>query len=270
MPDRTATDNLIVTRGEKPSAAAQAGDDWQAALLNVADMLGPVAHELHNVMNNIVLQAALVARDAPQSLRQDIAVFGKLAVRASEMLNQLDQYRYDVRYPRLAVPVADIVRGVMEGHRQRGVAIRGQIADVPPVWGNDADVKRLAELLIAAASRLGSPAEVELSAASGQVLLHVADRGNELGPDQLAQLFDPFAVTRSGEDSLLRAACRVVARRLGASLAAEQRPGGGVVVTAEFAAATAQPQAVNEASECSDERLGSSLDSDQHRSGRRV
>ncbi len=56
-------------------------DNWLWATLNIADMVGPITHELHNVLNNIVLQAAIVMREVPEAFREDVAAVRRHAFR---------------------------------------------------------------------------------------------------------------------------------------------------------------------------------------------
>jgi signal transduction histidine kinase len=228
----------ISVAGDERKEAARADDTWQTALLNVADMLGPVSHDLHNVMNNIVLNAALLARDAPESMRQQIAVFKSLAYQASQRLNELDEYRHQVRSPKQAIDIGQVTRKIVDRYGDRGVAMECQLEEVEAACANEADVQRLVELLIAAAQAAGPPVGVSLFAAGGTVVLRVEDHGSDVDPDKLDQLFEPFAVTREGERTLERTACRVIARRLEAKLRASPRRGGGVAVTVEFKPAT--------------------------------
>src|SRR5262249_9892734 len=147
--DRAMLVASVEPRQVEPRQAERADDTWQTALLNVADMLGPVSHDLHNVMNNIVLHAAVLARDSPESMRQRIAVFKSLAYQASQKLNELDEYRHQVRSPKQSVDIGQVTRSIVEGYAQQGVAIDCHLEAVEPVAGNAADVRRLVELLIA-------------------------------------------------------------------------------------------------------------------------
>jgi C4-dicarboxylate-specific signal transduction histidine kinase len=80
---------------------------------------------------------------------------------------------------------------------------------------------------------------VRVSSQQGKVLLDVEDSGPSVVADALDALFNPFAAaTRPGENSLERAACWSIARRLEAKLHAAARPEGGLSVTVEFSSAT--------------------------------
>jgi signal transduction histidine kinase len=240
----TTVNNLRrgVAAQSAPSSVNNSGENeaWQMEQLTLADMVGPLAHELHNVFNNMVLQAAIVGRSVPEPFREQIGAFRELAFRASKMLSDLDTYRHNVRFPRQPVDLADIVRRVIEKHQERGLAIHYEVQGAPaPVLGNETDVARLTELLVRNAHAAGSPVAVLVVRAEDRIALVVQDRGPDVESDRLYELFQPFAVTRRGQNSLERAACQTIARRLEAKLRATPREGGGVAVTVDFKSATA-------------------------------
>jgi C4-dicarboxylate-specific signal transduction histidine kinase len=186
----------------------------------------------------MVLQAAIVARAAPEPLREQIGSFRELAFRASKLLGELDAYRHNVRFPRQPVKLAEVVQRVVKNH-DGGADIRCDVDGLPlSILGNEADVARLTGLLVRAAQAAGAPVRVGLKETGDRVVLRVEDGGPDVEPGRLCELFEPFAVVRQGQNSLERSACQTIARRLEAKLRASPREGGGVVVSVEFKPAT--------------------------------
>ncbi len=210
-------------------------DDWLWATLNIADMVGPITHELHNVLNNIVLQAAIVEREVPEAFRDDVAAVRRHAFRASSMLSQLDAYRHDVPVPKRPVDVAQLVREVVQEARRQGMNIDCRIEDsLPAVPGNEGDVWRLTWLLIQAAHAAGPPVTVGVSLQNQKLVLRVEDSGPAVEADQLDDVLEPFGSARAGPKTLERAAWLTIARRLKAKLRASAAPCGGVAISVEF------------------------------------
>ncbi len=207
-----------------------AEDPREVALLNLADMLGPVAHELHNVFNNIVLQAAIVSRSAPEALRPQLAEFRALGLRASEMLAQLDQQRHTIPTPLQPVDLHAVVRAVVDPLRAHGLAVTEQLSAQPSlVLAHERDLARLLGLLVKGAHLAGPPVVVATASQGRKAHLLVTDQRPPLDPAALEQFFEPFGAPAS-DNPLERAACQTLARRLKATLRAENRPNVTVVV----------------------------------------
>src|SRR5579871_5495706 len=123
--------------------------DHQPALLNLADMMGPISHELRNIFNNMVLNTAILARAVPENLRSQVAEFKSLALRANEMLTILDHHRQRIVAIRRPLDLNEVVEEAMQQFRAKGVEVTKQTAaGLPPVWGNQAEISRLIQLLV--------------------------------------------------------------------------------------------------------------------------
>ena len=108
--------------------------------------------------------------------------------------------------------------------------------DLPPVSAVYPELCRLCEFLIrnAAAVSIGREVVVRTGATSGSVLFQVDDAGPPVSAAALGQLFEPAAEERPGTSRLELAACKSLAKRLGARLEAEPGSAGGVAVTVEL------------------------------------
>jgi C4-dicarboxylate-specific signal transduction histidine kinase len=136
----------------------------------------------------------------------------------------------------MAVDLTAVVREVVRGCRARGWNVAAKIArNLPAVRGNSADTTRLAELLIAAGNAAGPPVQVLTKRSKDKVLLAVEDAGPAVEAKKLDAYFDPMAPARLGENSVERAACHTIARRLGADLEVHNLPHRGLAVIVKFA-----------------------------------
>src|SRR5262249_53842974 len=145
----------------------------------LAHMVGPMSHEMQNVFNNIVLQAAILSRDLSAQARADADVFRRVGQQASGMMRRLHDYLYPIPLPRRA------------GDRQGGVADaldrlpgggdgveRGLAPSRRPAVGNEALLVRLVRLLVGSARGVldasgGGTVTVRTRAEGGKVSLRV-------------------------------------------------------------------------------------------------
>jgi signal transduction histidine kinase len=204
----------------------------------LGDMLGPVAHELHNLFNGMVLQAAVLAREVPEGLREKVAFFRSQAFRASELLGLLDRYRYTLRPSPVGVRVNEVVESAVARCRGEGIPVECRPgARVPEVLANEEELARLVWLLVrnahAAMNSSGGTGRVTVQTGrrKGQAVLTVKDSGPRLERDRLATFFEPTAPARGAEEPLERVACRALVERLRGTIRARNlRRGLEVIV----------------------------------------
>ena len=217
--------------------------EQQTGLCGLADMIGPVSHEMQNIFNNLVLQIALVSRDVPQEIRSEIDIMRRLSLEASGMMGQLDGYRYGLGVVRRPVDLNRTVAALLAGLPVRAVPVRQELApSLPPVSANESDLRRLLGLLVANARAVvetegGGTVTVRTAANAKKVLLIVADDGPGLGDEDPGKVFEPFALARPGENSLELAACQGLVRKLGGVISAASSGAKGLTVTVELEAA---------------------------------
>jgi len=211
----------------------------QTALCVLADMVGPVSHELQNVFNNIVLQAAILAREVPGEVRPDVDVMRRLGVQASQMMNRLDEYRHRLNVPREPVDLNRIIARVLdELPAAPGVTVEQDLDPLPPVLGNDSDLGRLLRLLVSNARAVlevqgGGAVTVRTEVRDRKVLLRVEDTGPSVEDDP-GKVLEPFVLARPGENSLELGACQGLARKLKARIRAENLSPRGLAVSVEL------------------------------------
>jgi signal transduction histidine kinase len=227
---------------ERQQAALQAREQ-QTPFCILADLVSPVSHELRNVFNSIVLQAALLRREVAEDLGREVEVIRRLGNQASQMLNRLDDYRHRIAVPRLPLDLNRIATAALaELPPVPGVTVGLDLApSLPPVPGSENEVRRLLHLLVNNAGTVlqlhgGGTVTVRTGARGNKVLLCVEDDGPVVA-DDAGKVLEPFVLARAGENSLELGACQGLAGKLRARLRADNRDPSGVVVTAEFDAA---------------------------------
>jgi len=206
----------------------------------LADLISPVSHELLNVFNNIVLQAAIVTREVPERMRPEVEIIRRLGLEASRMLNRLNEYRHQIAVPRRPLNLNSVVAATLaEVPAVPGVTVKPDFApSLPPIVGSVGELRRLIRLLVVNAAAVlqlhgGGTVTVGTQARGNKVLLWIEDDGPSV-PDDPGKVLEPFVLTRAGENSLELGACQGLARKLKARLRANHRDPSGVVVTLEF------------------------------------
>src|SRR5262245_32597615 len=140
---------------ERQRAALQSREQ-QTPFCILADMVSPVSHELQNVFNNIVLQAALLMREVTDDVFSQVEVISRLVLEASHKLNRLDDYRHRIAVPRLPLDLNRVATAALaELPSIPGVSVGLDLApSLPSVPGSENEVRRLLRLLVSNAGRV--------------------------------------------------------------------------------------------------------------------
>src|SRR5262249_12217396 len=168
---------------ERQRAALQAREQ-QTPFCILADMVSPVSHELRGVFNSIVLQAALLRREAAEDLGREVELIRRLGYQGSQMLDRLDDSRRRIAVPRLPLDLNRVATAALaELPSVPGVTVGLDLApSLPPVPGSENEVRRLLYLLVSNASTVlhlhgGGTVTVRTGARGNKVLLCVEDDG---------------------------------------------------------------------------------------------
>lgn len=245
-----------VTEGKRVEAAL--ADAQRLESLGV--LAGGIAHNFNNILTallgNLFLlrkeafagaEAAEILSDAEASCR-----------RAAELANQLLTFG---KGGRPVLQVLDLgpllVEAVAVAARGEKVRCALELApDLPPVMADGGQVAQVIyNLLINAAEAMpdGGNITVRAAAAPGRrVQVTVADTGQGIAPEHLAEVFEPFFSTRNKGRGLGLAICHAIMAKHGGSITARSKPGEGAVFTLTLPAAdvpgpqaeTAPPAAV--------------------------
>lgn len=199
----------------------------------LGELTGSVAHEFNNILNNIMLHlAVLEQKGLSPELRAETTLVKQAGRQAAGLIRQLQQYCQEKQPAAGPVDLAAVLRESVEGPIPLEIA-----ADLPPVLGNAADLKRLVGLLLAHAQAVAPGSiRVRASRCNFGVCLEVEDGGPAIAADMLARQFHPFVITRPGDDGVRLAVSKHLMKRLQGLIRGENREAGGVVVTVELRA----------------------------------
>jgi PAS domain S-box-containing protein len=177
------------------------------------EILGIVAHDLRGPLGTILLQAAMMGREArdPERRARTGALIRRSAVRMKRLVEDLlDVTRIEAGRltvdPARAAP-AQLVAESVEAHRQTAsaarVALRVELADrLPEVWADRDRLLQVLENLIGNAIKFtASGGEITIGAnrRDAAVIFWVRDTGMGIDAEHLPQLFEPFWQERQGE-----------------------------------------------------------------------
>lgn len=222
--------------GEQQVLALRQALMLQEGLADIGELVGPVAHEVNNYLNTILLQLSIVEQEFPDVV-SDVSEIRKQGRGMSGLMRQLQQYLHRVPAPPtqavdLRQIIEDMLAGWAESDRSR---IELTFApDLPPIRGSAADLQRLCRFLLRNLLQATEASILQLRtrADKGRAILEVI--APVVLPDDGAQLFEAQADIEQ-VNSLELAACKRIVHRLGGSIHAEELRDGGGRVWVEFA-----------------------------------
>ena len=222
-----------------------------ARVATMGELTAAFAHELHQPLAAIkanaraarnLLQQPAVDQDEVDEVDEALVDIRDDAERAREIIHRLREMMRKGEERREVHPLDEVVRTALsfvEGAaRQQGVEIRLDLEpDLPPVMCDHIQLQQVLMNLIQnglAAMEAGSGEIVisTMTAADGQVEVHVRDSGPEMSDDNFADMFDPFFTTKPDGLGMGLPICRTIIEAHSGKLTASRNPGGGL--TMEF------------------------------------
>src|SRR5262245_13984155 len=167
---------------------------------DLAALAGPLAHEVNNFLNVVLLQVAVMEPAASPALREELAGIRRQGKNLGDLVRRWQDYR--TRHPpRICrVDLNEAVRQATEalGSLDHDAALRLDLAAEPPVvMACPDDIRRVVRFLVgnAAAALPGPGGVVTVRTRRDGVVarLSVEDTGPACTPQQLAHFFDPLA-----------------------------------------------------------------------------
>jgi signal transduction histidine kinase len=227
-------------------SGAEQWDEELARLRDLADLGYLVAHEINNLLNNIVLQLSIIELTAPGQSTGELQTIRRTAGNTAAKLHRFQQLSHEHLRPAELVNLNSVILEVSEGYLRNSPSPRLQLElddRSPRVSAPPADVRRLVDLLLREATAVLDCREgtivLQTEQLANQVRLAIEDTGPQVPEALLASLFEPFEAVRAGSDGLRLAICRAILRRLQGSIQAEERPGGGLRILIHFPSAGA-------------------------------
>ena len=235
---------------QRESEAAREATAALSWLANRGELASPLAHEVNNVLNNIVLHLAVVEQRLPQQSRGDLGVIRQQIAAITNMMKLWHQCRQE---PPASAVLADINRVIAtmarewcDNTKQRGFHAGRppelELADQAlPVQASVPDLRRLLTFLLNNAASLGGdrqPVRVTTGATADKVWLRVHGHGPQVPAEQLPHIFEPTFAGCPGVNSLEMAACRALVSRLMGKIRAESSADGGIEIHVEIPGAS--------------------------------
>jgi len=227
-----------------------------------------VAHDLNHALNVIALRIARLRADP--GLRSQVDSLESIARRVEEAagtvarLQDLARRRRD--RPSESVDLTAVLLGAVEMARsdfdrpgRPRVQIHAEVPPLPLVRGTAAELSHLfSDLLLNARDAMprGGLIEVRARDARSGVVVTVKDEGRGIPEEELPRIFDPFfSTSETRETGLALSIAYGLMQRLGGTISAANRAGGGSVFTLEFPLASRSARRAAEERSASARRL---------------
>jgi C4-dicarboxylate-specific signal transduction histidine kinase len=204
----------------------------------LSELTSVVAHQLNNHLNGILLQVAVLERGVLAQARSELQVIRQLGNEAATLVRRL-QERNALEQPQMQrIELNGVVRDAVT-EVSSPAAVEPELAQHSPVVMADPSyLRRLLKLLlnhcVAVVSSDSGKVVVRTAQIGAKGVLQVEDMGPRIPEEALSRLFDPFVAVRERGDDITLAICKLLARRLRASLDAKNRPQQGVAFRIEL------------------------------------
>jgi PAS domain S-box-containing protein len=230
----------------------------QERLTAVGELASGVAHDLNNNLNALRLNIELLR--AQQRIAADyndrLEVLSRIIADANSTVGRLQDFarrRHD--RPLKPIDLGTIIHEALETIRttlekantlsDRPTRIELDLPHLPLIVGELSDLRQvLVNLMLNALDAMPAGGTIRIGgkSLSAAVAVTVEDEGHGIAPEHLNRVFDPFFTTKSerGTGLGLSVAYSAMAR-LGGSITAANRPGGGAIFTLRFPLSPAQP-----------------------------
>ncbi|KAF1696760.1 hybrid sensor histidine kinase/response regulator [Pseudoxanthomonas jiangsuensis] len=194
-----------------------------------------LSHDLRNILQPLLIVPDLIAQrsDDPR-LHQLASVVAECGRRGHEMAESMLSFVRGSRRASEHFRLADLFHAVqllLKGSMPRQVQLQVSLSDPElGVEGNYTEMQQcLLNLSLNAIQAMPDGGRLELSAdaVDGQVRLRVADTGNGMDPQILAQLFTPFFTTKANGTGLGLVSCRRIVEGMGGRIEVASTPGQG-------------------------------------------
>ena len=245
---RTAGLALEARRQARAGARVQSELKEQIRLADVGEMAGQVTHRFNNFLNSLLLKLAVIEPELSPAVLTKMADVKQQARATADVIKQLHKVRHQGNSAQGPFDLNLLAReAAHEVETESAVLIPPRTGPVQltlhpePVWvaGSAIDLKRLCTFLLRSGTHqpnpAGDPVILRTELAVGKVLLTVEDPRAQVAAATLPYLFELDSKGPSeGTNKLTLAASKAIVRRLQGRIQADQRVGGGLVVTVEL------------------------------------
>ncbi|MBI2265228.1 MAG: hypothetical protein HYU64_08655 [Armatimonadetes bacterium] len=206
----------------------------------VGQLAAGIAHEIKNPLGAILNSAQLLEFSVSDADDVEAVKFIQEGVgRCRDIIDNLLRYSRQDFAPgeklSLGAILADTVRLVEHSFTTDGIRIGMEVADLPPVLGNQSEMYQIFTNLLTnardAISMKGRPGAIQVrgSLEGNLVLLEFSDDGAGIRPEDIPKVFDPFFTTKDigkGVGLGLSIVAGIV-KRMGGTISVRSAPGEG-------------------------------------------
>ena len=199
----------------------------------IAHLAGGVGHEIRNplgVMSNAIYYLEAVQKDAPQDVRDYLALLRQQVNVTAKIVNDLLDMSRTTPAHRQVMHVRDLVEPRLE--RLKGTVIERDLpADLPAIDVDPVHAGQVLDnLLENAVQAMGGSGTIRVQARdtrTGSVQIEIADTGPGIRPEHVGKIFEPLFTTKARGIGLGLAVSKSLAQANGGDLALVSAPGQG-------------------------------------------
>ena len=211
-------------------------------------LTGGIAHDFRNLLAGIVANAEIAEEELPVGAAggDEVRRIKVTAIRAADIVRQLAIFSGQEKGELAPVDLSAIAREMSDLTRTliaKDKAVQIELGkDLPPVWGNAAQIRQVVMNLVLNASEAigGQPGSIRVRtswAAQGDgdfVRLEVADTGRGMDEQERGKAFDPFFSTKANGRGLGLAVVRGIVQSHGGKIEVASAPGRGATFAVLF------------------------------------
>jgi PAS domain S-box-containing protein len=229
----------------------------QEKLKTVGELASGITHDLNNSLNALRLRVELLSSDPVLLSRHNdsLQLISRIVRDAASTIGRVQDFvrHADERHVgdldlsaiiRQSVEIAKSTLEERNSLRGRSIRVEVNVPALPPTVGEPAELRQVfLNLLLNAQDAMpgGGTIRITGSAQNNKIIVKVEDEGHGIPEENLARIFDPFFSTKGEKGTGLGLSIASAAMaRIGGSISAANRAGGGAVFTLNFPIASAR------------------------------
>jgi signal transduction histidine kinase len=206
----------------------------QTGKADVGEVAAPLAHELNNWLNALLLHVAVLEQEVPESCRSELSHVRRQSKQLAALIKEWQQYRQAQHTALEPIDVNQIIRETANEPVKLALA-----SQLPKPLGSPVDLKRLLRFLLNQTLPLvpaGKALTVRTDMAGSHVVLRFDWDGSAADTELLTSRLD-LSAERESRECLEMAACDTLVRRMQGQLRIEKGAKNSSVIVVELPAA---------------------------------